>query len=169
MAAESQSPRLRPQQEGELHMPGPDATAEIRRYLDTGEHDMLFPAWSGVNTVDRLNRGHRELLAALVAEVKRRAGEPVVPPCLRGLDLVGFGRKKAEPMVRGLFPRSEQGAVLDLVGRSLLFVTQEASGPSSWAVSGSTPLGQLPTCTWAAPRPNCSGRAPLISSDSARN
>jgi hypothetical protein len=84
---------------------------------------MLFPAWSGVNTVDRLNRGHRELLAALVDEVKRRAGRPVVPRCLRGLDLVGFGRKKAEPMVRGLFPRSEQGAVLDLVGRSLLFVT----------------------------------------------
>jgi hypothetical protein len=107
-------------------MPGPDATAEIRRYLDTGEHDMLFPAWSGVNTVDRLNRGHRELLAALVAEVKRRAGEPVVPPCLRGLDLVGFGRKKAEPMVRGLFPHSEQDVVLDLVGRSVVFVTPKS-------------------------------------------
>ena len=87
---------------------------------------MLFPAWSGVNTVDRLNRGHRELLAALVAEVKRRAGEPVVPPCLRGLDLVGFGRKKAEPMVRGLFPHSEQDVVLDLVGRSVVFVTPKS-------------------------------------------
>lgn len=84
---------------------------------------MLFPAWSGVNTVDRLNRGHRELLAALVAEVKLRAGKPAVPPSLRGLDLVGLGRKKAEPMVRGLFPRSEQDVVLDLVGRSVVFVT----------------------------------------------
>lgn len=104
-------------------MPGPDAAAEIRRYLETGEHDMLFPAWSGVNTVDRLNRGHRELLAALVDEVKRRAGKPAIPPSLRGMDPVGFGRKKAGPMVRGLFPRSEQDVVLDLVGRSVVFVT----------------------------------------------
>ena len=130
MATESQSPRLRPQQEGELHMPRLDATGEIKHYLETGEHDMLFPAWSGVNTVDRLNRGHRELLAALVDEVKRRAGRPVVPRCLRGLDLVGFGRKKAEPMVRGLFPKAEQDTVLSLLERSVVFLTSETIGPT---------------------------------------
>ena len=73
---------------------------EIRRYLGTGEHDMLFPAWAGENTLDRLNRGHAAMLDALVAEVKCRAGTPDVPAGVQGLDLVEFGRKKAEPMAR---------------------------------------------------------------------
>ena len=103
----------------------PDAAGEIKRYLETGKHDMLFPGWSGENTIDRLNRGHAAMLNALVDEVKRRAGTPHIPVGVQGLDLVAFGRRKAEPMVRGLFPKAEQDIVLVLVERSVVFVTPD--------------------------------------------
>ncbi len=103
-----------------------DPGAEIRRYLETGKYDESHAAWPGPRIADRLNRGHQELLAALVAEVKRRAGAPEPPCALQGLDLVAFGRGKAEPMVRGLFPRAEQDAVLALVERSVVFVTPQS-------------------------------------------
>ena len=101
----------------------PDAAGEIKRYLETGKHDMLFPGWSGENTIDRLNRGHAAMLNALVDEVKRRAGTPDLPAAVQGLDSAELGRRKAEPMVRGLFPRAEQDIVLSLVERSVVFVT----------------------------------------------
>ena len=107
---------------------GTDAgiAAEIRRYLGTGEHDMLFRAWTGENTLDRLNRGHEAMLDALVAEVKRRMGTPSTPAALQGLDLVHFARCKAEPMVRGLFPKTEQEVMLGLVERSVVFLTPDS-------------------------------------------
>ena len=99
--------------------------SEISHYLETGDHDMLHTAWSGKNTMDRLNRGHNGLLEALVAEVRRRVGTPEVPARARGLDLLELTRQKVEPMVRGLFPRAEQDAVLTLVARSVVFVTPD--------------------------------------------
>ena len=39
------------------------------------------------------------------------------------MDVVGFARKKVEPMVRGLFSRREQETVLDVLGRSVVFVS----------------------------------------------
>ena len=105
---------------------GAGISDEIKRYLETGEYDMLSLAWSGDNHVERMKRGHAELQHALVAEVKRRASTPEVPPALQGLDLVEFGRRKAEPMVRGLFPRAEQDIVLALIERSVAFVTPDS-------------------------------------------
>ncbi|MBT3380523.1 MAG: hypothetical protein HN742_00065 [Lentisphaerae bacterium] len=96
---------------------------EIRRYLATGDHDMLCLAWHGGAHVERMERGERELREALVAEVNRRAGAPDVPASAHGIDLLALGREKAEPMVRGLFPRAEQDTVLALVERSVVFVT----------------------------------------------
>ena len=107
-------------------MARPDVANEIKRYLETGEHDMLFPAWTGRNTLDRLNRGHAAMLAALVDEVKRRAGGPEVPAAMQGPRSRDFGRKKAEPMVRGLFPKAEQETVLALVERSVVFLTPDS-------------------------------------------
>jgi hypothetical protein len=66
------------------------------------------------------------MLEALVGEVKRRAGTPEVPAGAEGLDLVGFGRAKAEPMVRGLFPKAEQDMVLSLLERSVVFLTPDS-------------------------------------------
>lgn len=48
---------------------------------------MLFLAWTGENTVDRLNRGHAARLDALVAEMKRRGGQVNAPDEMQGLDL----------------------------------------------------------------------------------
>ena len=41
------------------------------------------------------------------------------------LDAVALTRRKVEPMVRGLFPRVEQPAVLSMLERSVVFVTAE--------------------------------------------
>ena len=106
-----------------IDMAHPDVAGEIKHYMETGEHDMLFPAWTGGNTLDRVNRGHTAMLDALVAEVKRRGGQVNVPDDMQGLDLGLFGRQKAKPMVGGLFPKAEQDIVLSLVERSVVFVT----------------------------------------------
>ncbi len=44
---------------------------------------------------------------------------------LAEIDPVALTRRKTEPMVRGLFPRAEQEAVLAVVERSVVFVTSE--------------------------------------------
>ncbi len=102
-----------------------DKAAAIQHYLETGEHDMLFPAWTGANVLDRLKCGERDLQQALVAEVQRRPHSGDVPRAVRDMDLVEFARRKAEPMVRGLFPKSEQNIVLSLVEKSVVFLTPD--------------------------------------------
>jgi hypothetical protein len=50
-----------------------DAIAEaIERYLREGTYEVDHPAWPG-NFLDRARRGRDDLLAALAAEVRRRA------------------------------------------------------------------------------------------------
>ena len=39
------------------------------------------------------------------------------------MDVIAFTRKKIEPMVRGLFPRAEQDTVLEVLGRSVGFLS----------------------------------------------
>jgi len=101
---------------------------EVRRFIETGDSDPLYSAWTGRDTMDRMERGHRELLGALVAEVQRRAGIPTMPVPPGGTDLATFTRRKVEPMVRGLFAKAEQDAVLGLVERSVIFVTPDNLG-----------------------------------------
>src|SRR5882672_8786990 len=73
--------------------------------IDTYEPD--HPAWPG-NLWDRARRVHDELLAALVAEVRRRADDREHAPVPRDLDLVSWTRRKVAPMVEGLFPAAER-------------------------------------------------------------
>jgi len=84
--------------------------AAVQHFLHTGEYDPKFPAWSG-NVIERESKATADMLQALVAEVKKLSGRIHVsflfPPTL-----VAFTRKKVEPMVRGLFRRDEQEAVL---------------------------------------------------------
>ena len=104
-------------------MPRADITAQTEHYLATGEYDMASKGWPRDGSLDRIRKGSRALSTALVTEVKRRAGNPKVPTALEGLDLVAFGRRKMEPMVRGLFSETEQAIVLPLLERSVVFVT----------------------------------------------
>jgi hypothetical protein len=59
----------------------------------------------------------------LVAEVRRRTPNASVPVALDGLEVVAFTRAKVTPMVRGLFPRREQDSVLEVLSRSVVFLS----------------------------------------------
>jgi hypothetical protein len=94
--------------------------ATVQLFLGTGEYDPKFPAWSG-NIIERETKAMADMLQALVAEVKKRSGRIHAPSF--PADLVAFTRKKVEPMVRGLFRRDEQEAVLAVLEKSLVFLT----------------------------------------------
>ena len=48
-----------------------------------------------------------------------------VPDALADLDVAAFARAKLLPMVRVYFPASEQTAVLEMLGRSVVFLTAD--------------------------------------------
>jgi hypothetical protein len=73
--------------------------------------------------VEKARCGKRALSDALIAEVRERSGGATPPPVPGGLDVAAFARGRVGPMVRGLFPRSEQEVVLDLLARSVVFLT----------------------------------------------
>ncbi len=96
---------------------------EIDRYLRTGDHDSLYTPWPGDTFLDRAKRGDTELRQALIAEVRKRTEHAAEAEGLAGLDIQAFTRAKVTPMVRGLFAHAEQEAVLDVLGRSVVFLT----------------------------------------------
>lgn len=99
----------------------PTVDAEIERYLRTGETDPHRGAWSG-SFLERANRAHEDLRRALVHKVQHFARGLTHNPLPDG-DTGALTRSKVEPMVRGLFPRAEQDAVLKRVEQSVVFVT----------------------------------------------
>jgi len=91
----------------------PIIAEEVERYLLTGESDPLYSAWSG-SFLERANRARDDLRGALVRTVRRLTqGLAHVP--LPETDTVALTRAKVEPMVRGLFLRVEQDAVLAVI------------------------------------------------------
>ena len=66
---------------------------------------------------------HEALYGALVAEVRRRTRHAEVPGELLGLDVAAFARRSWRPWCDGLFPRAEQDQLLDLLARSVVFLT----------------------------------------------
>lgn len=98
---------------------------EIERYLATGDSDPLFRAWGGGSHVERMKRGHEETIAALVEEVRRRTAHAETPPVLAETDLDDLSRRKAGPMVRGLFPKAEQEIVVSILASSVVFLTPD--------------------------------------------
>lgn len=100
-----------------------DARAQaIALYLGTGDYDTSFRAWPG-NVIERETRGHTELLQALVNRVGQLSATRKAPVISLPADLVGFTRKKVEPMVRGLFRKDEQELVLGVLEKSVVFLT----------------------------------------------
>ena len=96
---------------------------EIQRYLRNGEHDVLSLAWPGGNVVACTQHGHAALLGALISTVRTRTMHATVPRALADMGVVAFTRAKVAPMIRGLFPQHEQETVLEVLGRSVVFLT----------------------------------------------
>lgn len=102
----------------------PTVADEIERYLRTGDTDPYHAAWSAPSFLERAQRAGADLKSALVADVSRRANGWQPPPALVAIeDLAAFTRTRVERMVRGLFPRAKQDAVLALVEKSVVFLT----------------------------------------------
>jgi hypothetical protein len=99
-----------------------DTTIErvIALFLETGRHD--GKDWPG-GIIEGERMMYHVLLAALIAEIRRRAPEPASSTALGDLDVIAYTRAKISPMVRGLFPRVEQDAVLALLERSVVVLT----------------------------------------------
>jgi hypothetical protein len=96
---------------------------EIARYLSSGKHDALFAAWPVNNLLACARNGENALRQALIAAVTDRGPTPGLPDDLARLNAVEFARKKVGPMVRGLFPPTDRPAVLEMLSRSIVFLT----------------------------------------------
>ena len=96
---------------------------EVDRFLSGGGHDNSFEMWSGDTFFDRAKNGSAALRSALISAVSMRAGQVAEPACQEysGLDI--NARAKFAPLVRGLFPQSEQSIILDMLERSVVFLT----------------------------------------------
>ena len=80
-------------------------------------------AWAG-ELRERAERSPRDLRTALVDETMRRAAGRTHPP-LPPPDVLELTRRRLVPMVWGLFPSAERIPVLQLVERSVIFVSAE--------------------------------------------
>jgi hypothetical protein len=134
---------------------GPGIVNEIERYLRSGDSDPHRAAWPG-GFMERGRRAHDDLRDALVREVRRRVGARTHHPP-REDDVLALTRRKVGPMVRGLFPRAEQDAVLAVLERSVVVLTSANIEPllrghgfdgSAWTLAnlylasqGAEPLG----------------------------
>jgi hypothetical protein len=98
---------------------------EIACYLRTGESDMLHLAWPGDSIMACVRNGNRAIRDALVAEVTKRAPRAEIPKQLANLNLAEFAQEKISPMVRGLFPADEQGVLMEMFRRSVVFLTPD--------------------------------------------
>lgn len=109
-------------------MPRSSQQAEVDRYLRTGEHNGLSPNWPGASFLARAQYADAAVREALVATVLRRTAGAVGPEALAGIDLPVFTRAKLAPMVRGLFAEQAQATVLDVLERSVAFLTPATIG-----------------------------------------
>ena len=96
---------------------------EIDRFLHTGQRDMLNAAWPGAGIVARSQAANTGLRHALNSAVQSRTRNAAMPDGFDDRDLVAQTRIKVEPMVLGLFPQHEQAIVLDVLARSVIYLT----------------------------------------------
>jgi hypothetical protein len=96
---------------------------EIDRFLHTGAHDTLSATWPGASAIERARRANAALRDALVIEALSRTRHASMPGGLDATDLVAVTRAKVSPMVVGLFPAHVQPTVLDVLARSVIYLT----------------------------------------------
>ena len=95
---------------------------EIDRFITQGEYDNSFSIWSGNTFMDQAVNGSRALKEALSSEVLTRSAQvPVLTYPDSRLNI--NARAKFTPIVEGLFPRGEQSIVLDMLEKSVIFLT----------------------------------------------
>ena len=105
---------------------------EVKRYLQTGDHDEKYAVWSGDGFFARAKVGDAVLRNALTEKIKTRQSGIRLPESRVPPDLAAFTRTKVTPMVRGLFSRSEQDVILNLLERSVVFLTPDG-GKGFWS------------------------------------
>lgn len=93
----------------------PEQKETINRYLRTGDVDLV----SGGAAQGRALRD------ALIGEVRQRTKDKELPE-MPVLDLLAYTRRKVEPMVSGLFPASEREVVLQVLEKSVVFLTADS-------------------------------------------
>ena len=100
----------------------------IQRYLRTGDDEDVLHHWAGENALVSAALGHAAMLDALIADLRTRTAEAIVPTGRGDLDIAALTRSKVAPMVIGLFPPNERAAVLDILGRAVVVLTPETIG-----------------------------------------
>lgn len=99
----------------------PEVQSKIDLFLQSGDYDPLFSAFDGSDLIDRCKRGHATMVDALTRKIatSERHVRIRIPEGIPA-DLRKFTRSKVEPIVRGLFKKSEQEAVLLLLDGCLI-------------------------------------------------
>ncbi|WP_157269700.1 hypothetical protein [Azohydromonas aeria] len=95
--------------------------AALQRYLDTGDYNEA-PRWAGTSLLEAARNANAFLREGLIAHTLARLASRPVPVLPLAADLAPWVRGKVSPMVEGLFPATERGAVLALLERSVVFV-----------------------------------------------
>jgi hypothetical protein len=98
--------------------------AAIDHFLSSGNYDdILFQIWPGNSIIERSTIGNSALRSVLISAVLVRSELATVSACndFSGLDL--NVRAKFMPMVQGLFPQNERTIILDILERSVVFIT----------------------------------------------
>jgi hypothetical protein len=96
---------------------------EVRRFVATGDYDMVFPVWPGGHALERMHAGDAALRAALADALRQRTKGLTLPAIPEAFDVGQFVLGKVYPMVCGLFPAKERQVMLDLFERALVFVS----------------------------------------------
>jgi hypothetical protein len=100
---------------------------EVAHFLTTGESDPLGSGFPGSSIIEHLTNHELHLREALLLEVQRRESGHRQHQMPDPFDPVGWTRRKVNPMIAGLFPRTEQATVLGVAERSIVFLTREAA------------------------------------------
>ena len=95
----------------------------IKRYLQSGEYDTHFRAWPGDSYLGRVQHGDAALREALRSAI--HACTPSARPHagLARLGLRPAQRRQGFPIGQGLFTRHRPAGGLELLGRSVVFLT----------------------------------------------
>lgn len=97
--------------------------AEINRFLSSGDYDNSFEMWPGNTFLVQARNGDSTLRSALISSVQKHANQAIVPASWEHTGLDINLRTKFTPMVEGLLPQKEHTIILDMLEKSVVFLT----------------------------------------------